>query len=318
MKLDVKGNGTEQYYGAARLNGDEIRTTHINNTTYYSFSDAISHLKLTQQQVKALLPQIQNQCKVVKMINSHGNPSPTKAITKTGMDMLINFSNGNKEDNVQAEEIAAEDKTSGLLVTPREKKDEKINDPVDKTTSIFDQLDLLDVALTKKQDSSSLIMEHKDAKTKLKFIFIPEEGWYIAAFNVCSIIHTTGSNDALKDELSRIQNELTKPLNLLPVRLLKIHKTSKISKLRMVAHNDFWWVSLQDICERLEKYPNYPLNEELQAEILDWTASCYRNQDTIDALRHSCYHFLEVQEAAQRSADFFDNYFKMLKQQCSQ
>lgn len=125
-------------------------------------------------------------------------------------------------------------------------------------------------------------------------VFVNEE-WWLPARSMCTVIASFKRNTELHDELIYMCGE-EKPATYLPLSMQMIQKKSQTARLRLMVYKGLWWVSVKDARRWLDKYPDYPLLEELKAELMDWTSIPYRKQAIIDMLRETCETYLASHE----------------------
>ena len=120
MKLDIKATGS---YGMAYFEEEAVRTNTIGSTVYYCLTDLLNHFNLINS--NDLMTMLGGECKVVKMLNNKGNPSPMKAVTTKGMQILwkaLESGEGRQKPR------KAVNKTADPAVTEYESEDDKYED----------------------------------------------------------------------------------------------------------------------------------------------------------------------------------------------
>lgn len=157
---------------------------------------------------------------------------------------------------------------------------------------VFKWINLMDTAIVGGSQVKLIMRQAK--RSGLWMVFVNEE-WWLPARSMCTVIASFKRNTELHDELIYMCGE-EKPATYLPLSMQMIQKKSQTARLRLMVYKGLWWVSIKDARRWLDKYPDYPLLEELKAELMDWTSIPYRKQAIIDMLRETCETYLASHE----------------------
>lgn len=245
------------------------------------------------------------------MLSAPWSPSPKEEEYPDPIDHLSEL-----EDETENESSAEED-VIHLNTDPVSEEDESSDDSnlkADEPQSreeVFKWINLMDTAIV--EGSQVKLIMRQARRSRVWMVFVNEE-WWIPARSICTIVASFHGNTELHEELIYMCGE-EKPASYLPLSMQMIQKKSQLSRLRLMVYKGLWWVSVKDTRRWLDKYPDYPLMEELKAELMDWTSLPYRKQAIIDMLRETCDTYLATHEDGSDSS-VYNTFLRSLGLSC--
>lgn len=220
------------------------------------------------------------------MLSAPWSPHPKEDEYPDSIDSLDELEEAEEEDviHLNTDPVSEEDESP-------EDDNLKVDEPQSRE-EVFKWINLMDTAIVGGSQVKLIMRQAK--RSGLWMVFVNEE-WWLPARSMCTVIASFKRNTELHDELIYMCGE-EKPATYLPLSMQMIQKKSQTARLRLMVYKGLWWVSVKDARRWLDKYPDYPLLEELKAELMDWTSIPYRKQAIIDMLRETCETYLASHE----------------------
>lgn len=196
------------------------------------------------------------------------------------------------EEDQPEEEDAPEDSIVFEAEELAEEPSENAIPTLDTVEDVFKWIALMDTAIVK--GSQVRLIMKQASRSRLWMVFVNNE-WWVPVRSLCSILSSFHGNKELHQELILMCNE-AKPKTYLPISIQMIQKKSRTAMLGLMVYKGLWWASIKDTRMWLDKFPDYPLLDELQAELMDWTGLPYRNQAMLDVMRDTCREYLTLHD----------------------